>query len=375
MHQTILIIDDDPDITDALSVLLEAPGRTLVVCADVESAELATDRFAVTDVVSDVQFSGRFGFEGLHFLERIRTKLGDARIVLMTGFATDALRENASAYGVTAVLAKPFEVAELEAVLSPHDETSEAPFELIRIPAVDAIIAEGRLFTVFQPILSAANAEPFAFEALARVKGGWEAGGVAELFTYAAKKSRSAELNRAALVNAIESAAALPESSLIFINVDPPTFSDRRLISDVIDTAARANVALDRIVLEITERVALNDDAASAEAFATLRAHGVRFALDDHCSAYSHLATIASIRPSFIKISGVFGTGFESDQDKQRVIRHVLALAHDFGCATVLEGIETETTADAAGRLGVDLVQGYYFSKPQVVSFWREVAA
>lgn len=373
MHQTILIIDDDPDITEALSLLLQARGRTLIVCADVESAELAMERFAVTDVVTDVQFSGRFGFEGLHFLERMRTKRGNARIVLMTGFATDALRDEVAGYGAAALLAKPFEVAELEAVLTPR--TGDAPFELIRIPAIDAIIAEDRLCTVFQPILAAGSSEPFAFEALTRVQGGWEAGSVADLFAYAAKKSRVVELNRAALVNAIEAAAALPESSLIFINVDPPTFSDPRLITDVIRTAARVNVSLDRIVLEITERVALNGDAASAEAFETLRAYGVRFALDDHGSAHSHLATIATIRPSFIKISGIFGTGFESDQDKQRVIRHVLALAQDFGCATVLEGIETKTTADAAGKLGIDLVQGYFFSRPQEVSFWKEVAA
>lgn len=378
MHQTILIIDDDPQITEALAMALEAPGRTVIVCTDVESAELVIDRFTITDVVTDVQFSGPFGYEGLHFLTRIRTKLPGGRIVLMTGFSTDALKGAAASYGVTSVLAKPFEMAELERALGAPEDCEQKPFELIRIPALDEILTSGILSTAFQPIVSArdgAAGETFAFEALTRVRGGWPAGGAAELFEYAARKLRSPELNRAALVSSIEAAASLPESSLVFFNVDPPTFSDPQLADDVIRTAARAQVSLDRIVLEVTERVAFNGDGSSWAAFDKLRERGVRFALDDHGSAYSHLSTIASIRPSFIKISGVFGTGFEIDEDKHRVVRHVLAMARDFGCTTVLEGVETQATADAARSLGIDLVQGYFFSVPREVSYWRQVAA
>ena len=79
-------------------------------------------------------------------------------------------------------------------------------------------------------------------------------------------------------------------------------------------------------------------------------------------------------RPSFFKISNAFGTGFEADQDKQRVVRNVLALAQDFGCSTILEGIETEATAAAAGELGIELAQGYYFSIPREASHWSVAA-
>jgi EAL domain-containing protein (putative c-di-GMP-specific phosphodiesterase class I) len=371
------VIDDDSQITEALSMALETAGRTVIVCADVESAELALERFPVTDIVTDVQFSGVFGFEGLHFLERIRARLPGGRIVVMTGYGTDALRAAAAGYGVTAVLAKPFALAELERILDVDvDVSTELPFELIRIPGVDTILTDGILSTAFQPILSAKDegAHPFAFEALARVSGGWPAGGAAELFAYAARKSRSVELNRAALVNAIGAASALPASSLLFLNVDPPTFSDRRLVDDVLRSAEHAGISPLRIVLEITERVSLNGDAASGNAFEALRAKGVRFALDDHGSAYSHLADIASIRPSFIKISNIFGTGFETDLAKQRVIRNVVALAKDFGCQAVLEGIESQATAEAARKFGIDLVQGYFFSVPRDVSYWKVAA-
>ena len=65
LRQIILIIDDDHAITEALSMLLDHEGRTIFSCADVESAELILARYPVTHVLSDVQFSGPFGFEGL----------------------------------------------------------------------------------------------------------------------------------------------------------------------------------------------------------------------------------------------------------------------------------------------------------------------
>ena len=116
-RQCILLADDDAGITEGLSYSLDRPGRTTVLCSDVESAEIALARFPVTHLVTDVQFSGDFGFEGLHFLRRVHQQAPDCKIVLMTGCVTDALRKAAIEKGAAAVLSKPFETAELEAIL------------------------------------------------------------------------------------------------------------------------------------------------------------------------------------------------------------------------------------------------------------------
>jgi EAL domain-containing protein (putative c-di-GMP-specific phosphodiesterase class I) len=375
VRQTILLIDDDRQLTAALTMALECTGRTVVACADVEAAEIALECFDFTDVVTDVQFSGQFGFEGLHFVDRIRTRVPAARMVLMTGYASDALRLAAAGYGASAFLCKPFDVSELEAVLG-NAERDDSPFELVRVPSVDEILAERRIETTFQPIVSMTgpDGEPFAFEALARLRGGWPLAGIDRLFEYAVRRGRAADLNRAAIISSIESASALPQQSLIFVNVDPPTFSDPDLGAEIVAVAAASGIALHRVVLEITERCSLGQDPVCLETFQALREAGVRFALDDHASAYSHLTTISMTRPSFIKISSAFGTGFELDDSKQRVIRNVQALAQDFGCSTVLEGIETQATATAARLLGIELAQGYFFSIPRDASHWSAAA-
>ncbi|MFP5247830.1 MAG: EAL domain-containing protein, partial [Thermoanaerobaculia bacterium] len=353
-RQCILLVDDDLMITEALSYTLERPGRTTILCSDVESAEIALSRFPVTHLVTDVQFSGDFGFEGLHFLRRVREQAPQCRIVLITGYATDALRNAAIANGAHAVLPKPFETCELEEVfgmegraLSPSEESdgrAESPslheYEIIRIPPIEEILRGDALTPAFQPIvrLTADGPAVFGFEALARVRGSWLTGGPVMLFEYAERRSKLAELNVVALTRSIEAAASLSEDSTLFFNIDPLAFDGRKLVPSLMAAAERASIGLDRIVLEVTERSAVPDDEVAGRVFDELRERGVRFALDDHGSAYSHLSVINRIRPSFIKISNTFGTAFEEDETKQRIVRHTLGLARDFGCATILEG-------------------------------------
>ena len=391
-REHVLLIDDDRDVAEGLALLLERNGRTTIVCSDVESAEMVLSRYPVTHVVSDVQFSGAFGFEGLHFLTRIRMLRPDCRIILMTGHASHELRAAAAGLGASTVLAKPFDCDELERALA-STAGGDGEYELLHVPAIDDVLRGGLLTSVYQPIVRLGGGQAimpvpregdrqdclsstvFGFEALTRVTGAWAAGGPAELFDYANRRARLAELNLTALRTAVAGAAGLPGDAALFINVDPSVFNTGNLAGTVRGAAARHGLPLTRLVLEITERSGFGSDGAAFRALDELRECGVRFALDDHGSAYSHLGAIKAIQPSIIKISQTFGTGFESDDTRVRIVRHVVALARDFGCRTVLEGVESASTADAAGELGIELAQGYHFGRPSAASHWSTPAA
>lgn len=370
-RQYILLSDDDELITGVLSLTLERAGRTVIVCSDVDAAEVALSQFPITHVVTDVQFSGEFGFEGLHFLDRVRALSPDARIVLMTGNATDALCRNAIGHGASHVLAKPFATADLEEALGAGIPSDGGAYEIIRIPPISDILFGDTLTIAFQPIVQFTpdGTTTFAYEALTRVRGQWPTDSPVALFDYAERRGKLAELNIVTMERAIEQARALPSDAALFINIDPLTFSNARLAPVLRRTAARAGIALARIVLEITERCGLPDGTSSA-LFAELREAGVRFALDDHNSAYSHLQHIGSIRPSFIKISNAFGTAFEEDDTRRRIVHNTIALARDFGCEPILEGIESSATARAAIEEGVRFGQGFHFSRARAAAYW-----
>jgi len=417
-REIILVADDNESVTTALSLLLERPGRTTIVCSDIESAEIILGRVPVTHLVTDVQFSGEFGFEGLHYLDRVRARLPHGRIVLITGHPSEALRAAAIKHGAHALLGKPFEIAELEAALgTPHPPfghllpasgekgngewagsattslqvvrraTSSLPlaplagrgwreapgegssdYEIIHVDSLDELL--DKLDVAFQPIVHVPSSDTiFAFEALTRIRGGWAGGGPAELFHYAERLGRLRELNLKTLSNALESATTLPESAALFINLDPTAFGPD-LPQFVERAAARGGVALDRIVLEVTERSNFENEHAVVPLFRELREKGIRFALDDHGSSYSHLSLIDQVRPSFIKISNTFGTNLEEDDTHRLIVAHMRSFARDFGCRTVLEGIESEGTADVAAYFGVELAQGYHFGRPQFAAHW-----
>jgi len=371
VREQVLLADDNATVTTALAVLLERPGRTTIVCSDVESAEMMLSRAPVSHLVTDVQFSGAFGFEGLHFLGRVRSRLPLCRIVLITGQPSDALRTTALQHGANALLSKPFDIDELEAVLGSSCDAGDGEYEVVQVPSLDDILATNALDMAFQPIvrMTANGAQFVAFEALARVRGDWPAGGPAQLFEYAERLGRLRELNLLALTRAIESAPELPDSAAIFINLDPSAFGPD-LLRILDEVSARSGVALSRVVLEVTERTAFADPAAVLPLFGELHARGVRFALDDHGSAYSHLSIIDQLRPSFVKISNTFGTKLEEDESHRRIVAHVASLARDFGCNTILEGIESPETAAAAAGLGIDYAQGYHFGRPNAAAHW-----
>jgi EAL domain-containing protein (putative c-di-GMP-specific phosphodiesterase class I) len=375
-RECVVVIDDDRAIADGLAMLLDRRGLTTFLCADVESAELVLARHRVTRVLTDVQFSGPFGFEGLHLLTRIRAQQPDCRIVLMTGYASNELRQTALRAGAAAVLAKPFASAELELALdfAPVDDSTE-PYEVVRVDSIDDIL-HGGLTAVFQPIVRLENGTvtTLGYEALTRVRSDWACGGVTELFDYASQKERLTDLNLAAIGSALGAAKELPAHASLFLNVDPLTFDRPELVRTLRSAMTRNGVSATRVVLEITERSGLGQSGAAAAALAQLRADGVRFALDDLGSAHSHLAAINDIRPDFIKISHTFGTAFDEDPTRTRIVRHVVALARDFGCRTVLEGIETAATARAAFENGIELGQGYHFGRPNVAAHWTAAA-
>jgi len=371
-REYVIIADDNATVTEALSLLLERPGRTTIVCSDVESAEIMLGRAPVTHLVTDVQFSGAFGYEGLHFLDRVRSRLPDCRIVLITGQPSDALRTAAIEHGAHAMLSKPFEIAELEAALGTSDDNrgDGGDYEVVRVASLDEILQGSDLDTAFQPIVRTTDSgEIVAFEALTRIRGSWAGGGPAELFHYAEKLGRLRELNFRAIARAIESAASLPSTASIFVNVDPSAFG-ADLLRILERSAARSGVALSRIVVEVTERSEFADPGLVVPLFRELHEKGVRFALDDHGSAYSHLSLIDEVRPSFIKISNTFGTKLEEDATHRRIVAHMSSFARDFGCQTVLEGIESPATALEAERLGIELAQGYHFGRPNAASHW-----
>jgi DNA-binding NtrC family response regulator len=116
-REIILIVDDDAEVTEGLALALAEPARTIITCNDVESAQVVLERTKVATMVTDVRFSGPFGFEGLDVVLHALEKAPGIRIILMSGNATPGLELEGFRRGARAFLQKPFGLESLELLL------------------------------------------------------------------------------------------------------------------------------------------------------------------------------------------------------------------------------------------------------------------
>ncbi len=108
------------------------------------------------------------------------------------------------------------------------------------------------------------------------------------------------------------------------------------------------------------------DDVAALQRFIhTYREYGFLIALDDIGAGHSNLNRIPLLKPDILKIDQYLVQGIHKDFYKQEIFRSLVNLAHKIGALIVSEGIETEEEALFVTELGVDMMQGYYFYKPQ----------
>jgi EAL domain-containing protein (putative c-di-GMP-specific phosphodiesterase class I) len=359
----LLVVDDDTDVAEGMATAIAETGREVIVCYDLAAAELVVETTPLAAIVCDIRLTGPFRFEGLDFLEHAARHATGAKVVLVSGAVTEELRSEAMRRGAAAVLQKPFDMEELERLIGVETKAEEG--RIIRVPALLDIVSGAALAPMFQPIVNLETEAVLGFESLARLGTDSLLGAPDLLFQYAARKNAVAQLERMCITNTFAASCDWSERRLLFINVHPAAFRDGDGLSQsIVEGAKRYRISLEQLVVELTEQQSVHDERAVVPIIDRLRDLGVRFALDDMGMAYSHLTLIDQLRPSFLKVSQHFGTAFERDPTRSKLVRNLLSLATDFNAALILEGIESASTAAAARDMGIPYGQGYHFSRP-----------
>jgi PAS domain S-box-containing protein len=174
-----------------------------------------------------------------------------------------------------------------------------------------------------------------------------------------------AQIGEWALRTACMDLAQWPESVRVAVNVSPLQFANPALPAIVTSALASAGVAPERLELEITESVFLNDDEGTDAMFAALKRLGVRLALDDFGTGYSSLGYLKKAPFDKIKIDQSFVRGAcEKGSCNGAIIAAIVRLAEALGMETTAEGVETLDELDLVRSLGCSHVQGYIYDKP-----------
>ncbi|MBV9283570.1 MAG: EAL domain-containing protein, partial [Acidimicrobiia bacterium] len=120
----------------------------------------------------------------------------------------------------------------------------------------------------------------------------------------------------------------------------------------------------DRLWLEITESVLMEDADAAVAALERLRGLGVHLCVDDFGTGYSSLAYLRRFPVDALKVDRSFVAGLGKDPEDSAIVEAVVSMAHSLRLSVVAEGVETDEQLARLRELGCELAQGFYFAAP-----------
>jgi diguanylate cyclase (GGDEF)-like protein/PAS domain S-box-containing protein len=170
-------------------------------------------------------------------------------------------------------------------------------------------------------------------------------------------------VGRLVLHTACREAMRWPEHIKLSVNVSPLQFRNGDLISTVINALASVKMPPERLELEITEAVLMENGPRPATTIRNLRAFGIGISLDDFGTGYSSLSYLLNYPFTKIKIDKSFILNMEEDANAHAVIRSVIGLGRSLGLVVTAEGIETEAAADYLRGEGCMQGQGYLYGR------------
>ena len=234
-------------------------------------------------------------------------------------------------------------------------------------------IEKGALTIAYQPVANLQGGYFDGAEALVR----WthpRLGPVspAEFVPIAEQEGLTPMIGRFVLEEAVRACATWPSHVSVAVNLSPRELMEPGLAERVCGVLARHGLAPQRLTLEITEGVAIENIEQTCSVLNAIRALGVRTALDDFGTGFSSLSYLQRLPLDRLKLDRSFVAGLDRPQGRA-LVRHVSALTHDLGLSLVVEGTETAKQLDLMKREATPThVQGFLFGRPMEEQAFRE---
>lgn len=363
MQPRVLFVDDDPAVTAGIvRALRRAVPWKLITSNSPHEALALIGREPVDVVVSDERMPGMLGSELLSHVARENP--GCVRIMLTGQASLDSAIRAINEAGIYRFLTKPCRTEDLIACVGDALRARSAIASAAEAPApghgradVEAAIAS--LGLAFQPIVSYSLRRAFGYEALMRPESQLLPDPGA-LLKAAERENMTAAVDGRVFELVARSVADAPPDVALFVNLHPRTLLEPMLFDAGGDLARVAS----RIVLEVTERSALDDVPDIESRIGALRDLGYRIAVDDLGSGYSGLTYLVHLKPDLVKFDRELVRDVHESPPRQKLVRSMELLCRELGIRTVAEGIESPAERDFLVSAGCDLLQGYLFARP-----------
>jgi len=226
-------------------------------------------------------------------------------------------------------------------------------------------LANEQLRVHYQPLADCGGGHIVGFEALVR----WthpERGPISpvQFIPLAEECGLIMPLGAWVMRRACTDAAGWPADKLVAVNLSPAQFRHADLAREILAILKETGLPPQRLELEVTESLLIDDPDRVLATLLVLKEAGVRISLDDFGTGYSSLSYLQRFPFDKIKIDRSFVSQMEKNADSMSIIRAVIALGKSLRIKVTAEGVESAAQLDLLQRENCDLVQGYLLGKP-----------
>jgi EAL domain-containing protein (putative c-di-GMP-specific phosphodiesterase class I) len=148
------------------------------------------------------------------------------------------------------------------------------------------------------------------------------------------------------------------------VNLSVRQYLHPGIVDEVASVLRTTGLRADRLRLEITETILMDEKASSRAVLDQLDALGVQLAIDDFGSGYSNLGYLKRLPVETLKIDQIFIKGLGHDRHDKAIVAAITSLAHEIGLRVTAEGVETNVQREQVRQIGCDHAQGFFFARP-----------
>jgi len=229
-------------------------------------------------------------------------------------------------------------------------------------------VGNNKITVYYQPLIESNNRNVIGTEALARWRHD-ELGDISpdEFIPMAEQMGLIKLLTFQVLKQSLSDLSSWKESGFdIGVNINLSTYclQDMLLPEEIDSIIKNHSISTEKIEFEITESALMHDLSRARKIIDQLSEIGVKLAIDDFGTGFSSLSYLKNLPVDTLKIDKSFILDMSNDNSDTAIVKTIIELGHNLNCLVVAEGVEDQMTLDSITQLDVDILQGYFYSRP-----------
>ena len=379
LQSTVYLLDDEPELVDLLSDVVEMSG--LKPCGFTRASEFfdQVTTFELSSIlVLDLNMPE---MDGIEVMRRLSSMDSSPALILMSGHDSGVLHSaeklgRAHNLEIIASLSKPVLLDEFQEILEQHapklkdqkqPNTSTTEMD-ISIAELEHAIRNDELILHYQPQIEIISGQLLGVEALVRWLHPQRGLIRPDLFiSMAEQNGLIGELTHWVIETAVEQEQQWQNMGLkiaVSVNISAVDITSLTLPEHLAKLLADKKLDPTHITLEVTEGALMGELVTSLDILTRLRLKGLGLSIDDFGTGYSSLSQLHRVPFTELKIDQSFVSNMAEDDEARAIVRTCIILGHELKMKIVAEGVETSEQLELLRQMNCDIAQGYFISRP-----------